>query len=211
MRGRFFTVYRIGLTGGTAAGKSAAASILRELGAHLVTADEIAREQVLPGSPVLEALVREFGRGILEDDGTLDRRRLGAMVFADRSKLERLNAITHPPLVGAILERVEESERRDPAGVVVVDAALLPDWDIADVFDVVVSICAPADVRVARLAADGLSEGAARSRVGSQMSDEAYAGVADVVIEHDGSMEELRAKISELWSRVNRVPGKGQS
>jgi dephospho-CoA kinase len=126
--------------------------------------------------------VSEFGRSILRDDGGLDRRGLGRVVFGDSEKLERLNAITHPPLVRGIMERLEDLARGDPAGVVV---------------------RASEDIRVARLVDAGLSESEARARIGAQLPDAAYESRADEIIDNDGSLEELRASVRALWERID--------
>jgi dephospho-CoA kinase len=202
-------VFRIGLTGGIGSGKSAVASFLRDLGAHVIVADEVSREQAVPGGPVLAALVDEFGPSILRPDGTLRRDELGRLAFSSARGLERLNAITHPALVAAILERMERLERDDPSGVVVVDAALLVDWDILDAFDLVVAVDAPRETRLRRLTSAGLDEDAARARMGAQAPEEAFAHAADVVIENDGTLDGLRDRVAELWERVMSRPEGG--
>lgn len=201
-------MYRIGLTGGIGSGKTEVADALRELGAHVVTADDVAREQTVPGSPVLGALVAEFGPGILRADGTLDRAGLGDLVFSSRPKLERLNVITHPTLVEGILGRVEDFDRTDPEGVVVLDAALLLEWDLCDAFDLVLAVRAPVELRLARLVSGGMTEESARARIGAQASDVVFAEAADVILDNDGSIEELRRKVREFWSRAVDGPGR---
>ncbi len=197
-------MFRIGLTGGIASGKSRVASVLGGFGAAVITADDVAREQAVPGGPVLERLASEFGRSILKADGTLDRARLGRMAFSSKEHLRRLNEITSPPLVEEILRRVEALERERPRGVVVVDAALLIDWDIADAFDLVVAVRAPVEVRVRRLVSGGMDERAARDRIDAQMDDGALAAAADAVIENAGSLEELDRKVRDLWESIVR-------
>lgn len=198
-------MYRIGLTGGIAGGKSEVAATLRSLGAHVLIADEISRDQARPGTPVLEELVDEFGRGVLREDGTLDRGGLGRIVFADPARLSRLNEITHPPLVEAILREMEDLERERSEGVLVVDAALILDWDMADAFDLVVAVRAPLEARIERLVRGGLTESEARARIEVQISDDRFAKAADVMIDNDGSLEDLRVKVSELWRRVGET------
>jgi len=199
-------LFRIGLTGGIGSGKSRVASILRKLGAHIVTADDLAREQTVPGSPVLDALAREFGEGVLRPDGTLDRSGLGRLAFSSAERLERLNGITHPPLVEAILRRMEELESEDPGGVLVLDAALLLDWDLGDAFDLVVAVRAPSEVRVGRLVSCDMTEEEALGRIAAQMSDEEFAAASDVVLDNDGSLEDLERKVRNLWDRVTHDP-----
>lgn len=200
-------MYAIGLTGGIASGKSAVAAIFDEFGAHVIVADEIAREQATPGSAVLDALVSEFGRAILRDDGTLDRRRLGRDVFDDPDRLERLNAITHPALVREIVGRMRSLGSSDPEGIVVVDAALLLDWDLADAFDLVLSVHAPAELRVARLVSAGFAEEEARARIAAQLDDARFTAASDEVIDNSGTLEELGDAVLDIWERVVRARG----
>jgi len=204
---------RIGVTGGIAGGKSLVSATLRDLGAHVIEADDVVRELVLPGSPLLEALRRAFGERVLNRDGTLDRRELGAIVFADAEALGRLNEITHPPLTAEIARRLSELERRDPEGVVVVDAALLPDWDILTEMDLVVLVTAPEDVRVSRMVAGGLDEGEARSRIAAQRSESSYREASDEVLENAGTRDELEEKVRRLWARVaeSRATGRDET
>lgn len=192
-------MYRIGLTGGIGSGKSEAARILADLGAVIVTADELARVLVEPGGTVLSEIVDAFGDEVLTRDGTLDRTRLAGLAFGDPVKLATLNAITHPPLVAAIIERLEELDRGDPEGVVVVDAALLAEWDITDLFDLVLVIRAPLEVRAARQVQEGRTERDARARIAAQFAEERLLEVADRVIENASSLDELRRAIEQLW------------
>lgn len=193
-------MYRVGLTGGVGSGKSEVAAMLRDAGAIVVTADAIARDLVRPGSAGLGAIIEAFGPGILNEDGTLDRRSLAAIVFTDRGELSRLNAILRRPLVEAILDQVEGLERAGERGPVVVDAALLLDWDIADAFDVIVAVRAPLERRLRRLEQAGVSRDDAMARVGSQRTDEEFTQGADLVIDNDGSLEQLRERVAELWA-----------
>jgi dephospho-CoA kinase len=176
-------VYRIGLTGGIGSGKSEVAAALRELGARIAEA---------------------FGSGVLGEDGTLDRRKLAGIVFADRDRLSVLNGIVRRPLVEAILSEIEDLERTHQDGVVVVDAALLLDWDISDAFDLIVAVLAPLDRRLNRLAADGLTASEAVARMGVQPSDERFAQAADVVIDNDGTLAELRERVAGLWASLQQ-------
>jgi dephospho-CoA kinase len=198
---------RIGLTGGIASGKTEAATFFRNLGAEVVSADEVYRDLARPGGPILRAIEAEFGPGILSAGGALDRKKLSAMVFGDPEELARLDAVVRPPLVAAVLARVEELERERPEGVVVVEAAVLLEWDILDLFDVVVVVRAPRDVRVERLRKAGLSETQALARIASQASEEAYVGAADVIIENDSSLAELGTRILGLWRSLRGMKG----
>ncbi|WP_299036513.1 dephospho-CoA kinase [uncultured Pseudokineococcus sp.] len=194
---------RVGLTGGTGAGKSTAARRLSELGAVVVDADAIAREVVEPGTPGLDAVVREFGEHVLTGDGALDRPALGAVVFADADRRRALEAITHP-LVRA---RREELVAAAPASAVVVDdIPLLVETGRGAEWPLVVVVDAPVEVRVARLVASrGMAEADARARIASQAGDDERRAAADVVLANDGGAQELREAVEQLW-RERLVP-----
>ncbi|MBD3349832.1 MAG: dephospho-CoA kinase [Candidatus Eisenbacteria bacterium] len=195
-------MYRIGVTGGIASGKSLVSRMLGELGAHVIEADGVYGELVRPGSPLLDELAKEFGEETVARDGSLRRAVLAERAFGTVSGLRRLNEITHPPLTAEIERRLKELEREDPRGVAVVDAALLPDWEISRSLDLTVAVTAPVETRVVRMKEEGLSEAQARARVEAQRPDEWYAERADVVITNAGTKEELGEKVATLWRRV---------
>jgi len=197
-------VYRVGLTGGIASGKSTVSRVLSECGAVVIEADVVARTLVEPGSPLLTELAAEFGEGVLRDNGTLDREMLGRIAFASEERLARLNAITHPPLVAQIIALVEDAERESAGtgGVLVVDAALLAEWDILDLFDTIVVVDAPIESRIERLVANGLSEDLARDRMAAQLASEDLAQRGDVVIDNGGTLDDLRRRADQLASRL---------
>ena len=170
-------MYRVGLTGGIASGKSTVSRVLSERGAVVIEADVVARTLVEPGTPLLAELAAEFGAGVLKDDGALDRAALGRIAFASEERLARLNEIMHPPLVARLIVLVEDAERESAGtgGVLVIDAALLAEWDILDLFDTVVVVDAPMDMRIERLAANGLTDDRARERMAAQLASEESA------------------------------------
>ncbi|WP_203983574.1 dephospho-CoA kinase [Sphaerisporangium rufum] len=191
---------KIGLTGGIGSGKSEVARRLAGHGAVVIDADLIAREVVEPGTPGLAEVVATFGQEMLRADGTLDRERLGRVVFADPGELARLNAIVHPK-VGA---RVAELQAAAPPGAVVVyDVPLLAENGLAPMYDIVVVVDAAEDVRLARLVERrGMSEQDALARIRAQATREERLAVADVVIPNDGSPAELDARVGELWATL---------
>lgn len=198
---------RIGLTGGIGSGKSTAARRFAELGALVVDADAIAREVVEPGTPGLAAVVAEFGPGVLDDTGRLDRPALGEIVFADGAARGRLNAIVHPLVRARVVEIIAAA----PVGTVVVqDVPLLVETGQAGSYDLVVVVEAPVDVRVRRLVTDrGMPAEQARARMASQASDADRRAVADVVLVNTGTPEDLRAEVDRVWSdrvRSDREP-----
>ncbi|MFD0413660.1 dephospho-CoA kinase [Streptomyces sp. NPDC127108] len=191
---------KVGLTGGIGAGKSEVSRLLVERGAVLVDADRIAREVVAPGTEGLAAVVETFGPGILAADGSLDRPKLGAIVFADPEKLAALNAIVHP-LVGA---RSAELERAAAAAaddtVVVHDVPLLAENGLAPLYDVVVVVDARPETQLDRLVRlRGMTEDDARARMTAQATREKRLEIADLVIDNDGPLERLVPRVDEVW------------
>ena len=197
-------MYRVGLTGGIASGKSTVSRVLSERGAVVIEADVVARSLVEPGSPLLAELTAEFGDGVLQNDGALDRAALGRIAFASEERLARLNEITHPPLVARLITLVEDAERDSAGtgGVLVVDAALLVEWDILDLFDTVVVVDAPIEVRIERLVANGLTEDRARERMAAQLPSEELAQRGDIVIDNSGTLDDLRRAANQLALRL---------
>ena len=190
---------RVGLTGGVGSGKSTVASLLAEHGAVIIDADAIAREVVEPGAPGFDAVVAAFGKSIVGPDGHLDRPALAAIVFGDEARLAELNAIVHP-LVG--LRTVELAEAAPPDAVVVYDIPLLVENDMATGFDFVLVVEADVATRLARLAARGMAEADARERMAAQATDEQRRAAADAVIENNGSLDDLRRRVDEVWARL---------
>ena len=196
-------MFRIGLTGGIAAGKSVATARLAELGALVVDHDQLAREAVAPGSVGLAEIVAAFGADILAPDGSLDRPALGALVFADAAARSRLNDIVHPEVRRLSAEREARAAAADPAAVVVHDIPLLVETGQAGHFHLVVVVHTPAEQRVRRLVeVRGLSEDAARSRLASQAADDERLAVADFTQDGSGSEDDLRSQVDTLWQRV---------
>ncbi|UFQ15027.1 MULTISPECIES: dephospho-CoA kinase [Streptomyces] len=193
---------KVGLTGGIGAGKSEVSRLLVASGAVLIDADKIAREVVAPGTAGLAAVVEAFGREILSADGSLDRPRLGALVFADADKLAALNAIVHP-LVGA---RSAELERSAPAEAVVVhDVPLLTENGLAPLYDVVVVVDASPETQLDRLVRlRGMSEEDARARMAAQATREKRLEIADIVIDNNGPLEGLQERVADVWADLVR-------
>jgi len=196
-------VLRIGLTGGIGSGKSTVSRLLGEHGAVIVDADAIAREVVAPGTQGLAAIVEAFGAAVLAADGSLDRPRLAAVVFADPEARGTLDGIVHP-LVRA---RARELEAAAPPGAVVVhDVPLLAETGQGSAYDVVVVVEADPDMRVARLVERGLTAEDARARIAVQATDEERRAIADVVLDNSGTPEELAEQVERFWQeRVAQV------
>lgn len=192
---------RVGLTGGIGSGKSEVARRLVAHGAVLIDADVVAREVVEPGTPGLDAVAGEFGPDVLLPDGSLDRDRLGSIVFADAGRRAALNAIVHP-LVGRRMQELFDAV--PPGAVVVYDVPLLTENNLADLYDVVVVVDAPVETQVARLVADrGMTEEAARARIAAQATRDQRLAIADHVIDNSGSLGEVAAQVDALWAELS--------
>ncbi|MDQ1011444.1 dephospho-CoA kinase [Streptomyces sp. V4I23] len=193
---------KVGLTGGIGAGKSEVSRLLASYGAVLVDADKIAREVVEPGTEGLAAVVEAFGAEILTPEGTLDRPRLGAIVFNDPERLATLNAIVHP-LVGARSRDLEAAA--GPDAVVVHDVPLLTENGLASLYDLVVVVDAAPETQLDRLVRlRGMSEADARARMAAQATREQRREIADLVIENDGPLEELEPQVRKVWDDLTR-------
>ncbi|MGC5362592.1 dephospho-CoA kinase [Streptomyces sp. DT24] len=191
---------KVGLTGGIGAGKSEVSRLFASYGAVLIDADRIAREVVEPGTPGLAAVVEAFGADILTDDGTLDRPKLGSIVFADPDRLAALNAIVHP-LVRARSAALERAA--DPDSVVVHDVPLLTENGLAPLYDLVVVVDAAPRTQLDRLVGlRGMTESEARARMAAQATREQRRAVADLVIDNDGPLEALEPRVREVWSQL---------
>lgn len=195
---------RVGLTGGIGAGKSTVAALLEAHGAVVTSADEISRDVVSLGSDGLAAVVAEFGDGVLTSDGTLDRRALGSLVFADDLSRARLEEILLPLIAAEAWARMEmvPAER-----VAVYDVPLLVEGQMQDLFDLVVVVEADLELRLKRLAERGMGREEALARMSSQATDDERRAVADIVLSNSGSIDQLSADVDRLWSTRIMEPG----
>lgn len=188
---------RVGLTGGIGAGKSTVAALLEAHGAVVTSADEISRDVVSPGSDGLAAVVAEFGDDVLTPAGTLDRRALGNLVFANDLSRARLEEILLPLIAAEAWARMEAV----PAGrVAVYDVPLLVEGQMQDLFDLVVVVEADLELRLERLAERGMEREKALARIASQATDDERRAVADIVLSNSGSIDQLSADVDRLWS-----------
>ena len=192
---------RVGLTGGIGSGKSEVTARLAARGAVVIDADVVAREVVAPGSPGLAEIGAAFGDDVLRPDGSLDRERLGEIVFADPAARDKLNAIIHP----RVGDRMRELERAaGDADVVVHDIPLLAENNLAAGFDLVVVVDAPREAQLERLVSRGMSAGQAAARMRAQAAREERLAIATVVIDNSGSLGDLDRQVDGLWAELCR-------
>ena len=193
----------VGLTGSIATGKSTVSRMFAHLGARVVDADLLAREVVMPGQPAYVRIVEEFGRQVVQEDGSLDRKALGAVVFADAAKRRRLEEITHPA-IGARQQRIlSVLDEEAFEGVVIWDAALLFEGGGTAKMDRVVVVYADPETERRRLMErDGLSDADARARIGSQMPVAEKAKLADHVIDNSDTREETERQVRAVYGAL---------
>ena len=193
---------KIGLTGGIGSGKSTVAKLLAEAGFKVVDADQIAREIMEPGSPVLDDVADAFGADVIREDGTLDRGKLAGRAFVDKRATEKLNSITHPAIRAESERRFADAEAAgEPA--VVYDMPLLVDIGMHRDMDLTVVVDVDADERVRRLVSSrGLEEADARARIAQQIDDATRKAAADVIIDNNGAIDALRPQVDELIARL---------
>lgn len=194
---------RIGLTGSIAVGKSFVLGVLAELGCRVLDADKTARETVAPGTPGLEAVVQEFSPDILQPDGTLDRSKLGALVFADEARRQRLNAILHPFIIAKQDEQLRRWEQEDASGIAVVDAALMIESGGYRRFDKLIVVHCRPEIQLQRLLArDSLTPEAARQRIAAQMSQEEKKRHADYLIDTSAGFASARTQTEAVYREL---------
>jgi len=203
-------VLRVGLTGGIGSGKSEVARRLVAHGAVLIDADVAAREVVVPGSRGLKRIVAAFGDDVLSPDGSLDRARLGEIVFGDPALRTKLNAIVHPLVrdwMGAA-ERTAVQAADPPGPIVVHDVPLLAESRGKGGLDLIIVVDVPPELQIERLVSQrGMVQGQARARMEAQASREKRLEVADVVIDNSGSLDDLDHRVAEVWAELERRAG----
>ena len=200
---------RVGLTGSIAVGKSFVTSIFSGLGCHTLDADQTAREVVLPGSPGLAAVAKAFGDDVLNPDGTLNRQRLGELVFADEGKRQQLNQILHPFIIARQDEIMREWEQRDPQGIGIIDAALMIESGGYRRFDKLIVVHCRPEVQLERLMLrNSLSREEAQARIDSQMPQEDKQKFADYLIDTSDGFELTRRRTIEVYNQLLKLTGR---
>ncbi|HET7338219.1 MAG TPA: dephospho-CoA kinase [Candidatus Dormibacteraeota bacterium] len=193
----------IGLTGGAGSGKSTVGEMFRDLGATIVDADEAAHAVYAPGTTGFDAIVHEFGREYVRD-GVIDRNRLGELVFHDEKARLRLNAIVHPLVRDWMAERTVEAAGRG-VEIVIQDVPLLFESRLQGLFNATVLVYAKASTQLQRLEARGVPRERARGMLAAQMAIDDKRPLADFVIDNDGTIEETRRQVEEVWTRFRSL------
>ena len=214
---------RVGLTGGLGSGKSTAAVMFAARGAHVLSADEIARGLMTPGHDVYDQIVQQFGRSMLLPDGTLDRNALARLAFSG-GRIEQLNAIVHPAAIALQQQIADEILVSDPDAIVLVESALIFETKYGETvhgagwrgrFDRMILVTATEANKIARFckrsggSPGGLLEAEARRRLAQMMPDEQKIQMVDFVIHNDGTLAELRAQVDNVWEQLTAGAASG--
>ena len=196
----------LGLTGGIASGKSAVATMLEDLGAQMIDFDVLAREVVEPGKPAWKEIVGYFGEQVLQEDQTLDRKKLGDIVFKDFEKRKKLEGFTHASINEAFVSQVNEIAAKDPDAVIQAVIPLLFELNLQYQFHKNILVYVPAEVQADRLMKrDGITAEEANHRIQAQLPIDEKVGYADFVIHNDKSLEETRQQVESLWKELKAI------
>jgi dephospho-CoA kinase len=196
----------VGLTGGVASGKTGTSQVLKEEGAYIIDADQIARELVQPQKPAWNELIRAFGKEILQEDGSIHRKKLAEKVFADPKQRKRLNQILHPRIKEEMGRRTKEIGQKDPEAIVVIDAPLLVELGDHHEMDKLIVVTSTQTQQIERLKdRDGISPEAALKILSSQMPLGEKVKLADFVIGNEGSLEETKKRAREVFKELKKV------
>jgi len=196
----------VGLTGGVASGKSVVSQVWKEEGAHLIDADRIARELVQPRTPAWKALVKAFGKDILQEDGSIHRKKLATRVFSNPVERELLNRILHPRIKREIDRRIKGIGQKGPKAIVVIDAALLVETGYYRDVDKVVVVTSTKKQQIERLRRrEQMAQETARGIIDSQIRGEKRIKVADIIIRNEGSLEEIEKKAKGVLQKLKRM------
>ena len=194
----------IGLTGGIGSGKSTVSQLLGELGAFVVDADKVGHEIYLPGKEAWKQVTAAFGQDILAPDQTIDRKKLGAIVFGSDDARKRLNSIVHPLMFTDIDRRIKEKRAEGFTQPIVIEAAILIEANWLPLTDEVWLVVTNKNAVIDRVAGQrGMSAKDTEARIASQLSDAERRKYATLVIENDGSLDDLKQKVQQAWSRIS--------
>lgn len=205
---------RVGLTGGLGCGKTTVASMMAARGAHVIQADHIAHELMKPGQDVYEAVVRHFGRGIVQPDGNIDRAKLAKAAFGG-GKVQELNRIVHPAVIAYQQEWMQRISEAEPKAITVVEAALILEAGVNGRFDKLVVVTCTPEQKIARFAqrvkGEGMDEASARveaeRRIAAQMPDEDKIKAADYVIDNSGALTATQEQVNAVMDELQKLAG----
>ena len=197
---------RVGLTGGLATGKSFVGHCLADLGCHLVEADELGHQVLLPGGEAYDAVVNEFGGDILDDEGMIDRRLLAARVFDNPERLKKLNSLVHPPVTRREEEIAADIARREPDAILVVAAAILVETGSYKRFDrLIVAVCAPEQQLERAMRRSAYTKEEVMSRLSRQLPLEEKIKVADYIVDTSGSKEQTLQQVRQVYESLRSL------
>jgi dephospho-CoA kinase len=190
----------VGLTGNIASGKSHATSLFAESGAHVIDADVLVHELLLPGTKTYNKVVDAFGAEILTPDGRIDRKKLGQIVFGNPEKRLLLNSLTHPDVGAEILKRIFQLEQSCPGGIVIVDGALIVETGGHKMYDRLIVVTCNPSLQISRLMSrDGLTQEEAQARISSQMPIEEKLKLADYTIDTSGTLRQTQDQVEAIY------------
>ena len=199
---------KVGLTGGLASGKSSVSRMLAELGCRVISNDELGHQALEPGGAAYAGTVREFGPGILKPDGSIDRRKLAALVFHDAERLNRLNLLVHPPVRARTQQLLDEYASVHPHGIAVVEAAIMIETgSFRDYAKVVVAVCSREEQIARAMARDGNTREEVLDRLNRQMPLDEKVEYADYVIDTSGTKDNTRAQVRDVYASLNALAG----
>jgi dephospho-CoA kinase len=196
----------VGLTGGIASGKSTVFDMLEELGALLIDFDMIARQVVKPGTRGLDAIVNYFGKHILTEDGTLDRKKLSKIVFQNLEKRKKLESFIHPPIYEEFFKQIDTIAKKNPDAVILVSIPLLIELNMQHAFDNLIVVYVSRTTQVERLShRDGISIKEAANLLASQLPIDEKVGFANFLINNEKSVEETKKQVTKVWQKLKKM------
>jgi dephospho-CoA kinase len=198
----------VGVTGGIASGKTVVAKMLEALGAPLIDFDVLARQVVEPGKPAFTQIVDYFGKEVLQEDGALDRKKLSRIVFRDTERRNQLEGFTHQPIYEEFLKRMSDITEQDAEAIIQAVVPLLIEKNLQSMFDKVLVVYVPEEQQIERLVKrDGISRKEAAHMLKAQLPIDEKLAYADFVVNNEGSMEETKKQVEEVWRELKRLQG----